>query len=207
MQRFCHWTSMQHTRPACSSLTRQGMTESFYSASLPTAHTASSLSTSRSWSRSARTPHAWRTGCGLTQGVWRHTSGSPGSSDKRSRRQPAWPECERILDNRNLAAQPADFHGRGLHDGRSKRHASRGRAPTRLGRSSQDLGRSGRVKANCNWFKEHSGEYPTWLGYTTVGPGQKWTTHRGWLSKHQKYVTSKTATSKDHNIQRISKIA
>ena len=33
------------------------------------------------------------------------------------------------------------------------------------------------VKANCNWFKEHSGEYPTWLGYTTVGPRQKWTTH------------------------------
>ena len=36
----------------------------------------------------------------------------------------------------------------------------------------------GRVKANCNWFKEHSGECPTWLVYTTVGPRQKWTSHR-----------------------------
>ena len=37
---------------------------------------------------------------------------------------PAWPvatECERILDNWNLASQPADFHGRRLHDGRNNR--------------------------------------------------------------------------------------
>ena len=59
---------------------------------------------------------------------------------------------------------------------RGGRFSSRGWGPRQGGTPSPTLSpaQSGCVKANCNWFKEHSGEYPTWLGQAPAENEPHW---------------------------------